>query len=89
MTTGSATHPHRIALVAAAVLLVASATAAPLFHAGKIETPTPAEEKFADAPDGVDPVVTGPRTADLRERQQVLNCESAVWPNVPLGCYPG
>ena len=47
-----------------------------------------AEEAFPDAPFGVDPVVTGPSTASFKKRQQAFNCGKAVWPNVPLGCYP-
>ncbi len=47
-----------------------------------------ASELFADAPYGVDPVVTGPVSASLRERQQRLNCDAATWPHIPRGCYP-
>ena len=47
-----------------------------------------ASEIFADAPYGVDPIVTGPVSAQFRERRQLLGCEAATWPNVPRGCYP-
>lgn len=47
-----------------------------------------AAQKFASAPDGVDPVVTGPVSAQFRERQRAFDCERAVWPDIPLACYP-
>jgi len=47
-----------------------------------------AEQMFADAPDGVDPVVTGPVSAAFKQRQKDANCDTAVWPNVPRVCYP-
>ena len=47
-----------------------------------------AEQLFADAPDGVDPVVTGPVSAAFKQRQQDAGCDSAVWPKIPAVCYP-
>jgi len=47
-----------------------------------------AEQMFADAPDGVDPVVTGPVSAAFKQRRKDANCDTAVWPNVPRACYP-
>ncbi|WP_292418657.1 hypothetical protein [Mesorhizobium sp.] len=47
-----------------------------------------AEQMFADAPDGVDPIVTGPVSAAFKQRQKDANCDTAVWPNVPAACYP-
>ncbi|CAH2403923.1 hypothetical protein [Mesorhizobium ventifaucium] len=47
-----------------------------------------AAQLFADAPDGVDPVVTGPVSAAFKQRQEAANCDSAVWPNIPTVCYP-
>lgn len=47
-----------------------------------------AEQVFADAPDGVDPMVTGPVSASFKQRQDTANCDSAVWPNIPMVCYP-
>ena len=47
-----------------------------------------ASEIFADAPHGVDPVVTGPVSAQFRERRELLRCDAATWPDVPRGCYP-
>jgi hypothetical protein len=90
------------ALVALALLpgLVAPGSAAPeggfMTARAEITAPEkpvqPAEpdtrEAFADAPFGVDPVVTGPVSAAFREKQERLNCEAAKWPHVPRGCYP-
>ncbi|MDX8516283.1 hypothetical protein RFM70_30895 [Mesorhizobium sp. VK23E] len=47
-----------------------------------------AQQMFADAPDGVDPIVTGPVSAAFKQRQKAADCDSAVWPNVPAVCYP-
>jgi hypothetical protein len=47
-----------------------------------------AEQLFADAPDGVDPMVTGPVSAAFKQRQKTANCDSAVWPKIPAVCYP-
>jgi hypothetical protein len=46
------------------------------------------QERFAGAPDGVDPIVTGPVSASFRKRQIALDCDHAVWPSIPAGCYP-
>jgi hypothetical protein len=51
-------------------------------------TTTQAQKLFPDAPDGVDPMVTGPVSAEFRARQQATGCEQAEWPNVPAECYP-
>jgi hypothetical protein len=53
-----------------------------------VQSDTPAEKAFPDAPDGVDPMVTGPASASLEERQAATRCAEAVWPNIPLDCYP-
>lgn len=47
-----------------------------------------AQQMFADAPDGVDPIVTGPVSAAFKQRQKDANCDTAVWPNIPRACYP-
>ena len=47
-----------------------------------------AEQAFADAPYGVDPMVTGPTTASFKQKQAIAGCSEAIWPNVPLDCYP-
>lgn len=62
------------------------AAAAPLM-APNASTELP-QERFAGAPDGVDPIVTGPVSASFRKRQIALDCENAVWPSIPAGCYP-
>jgi len=50
--------------------------------------PQTAEQMFADAPDGVDPVVTGPVSAAFKQKQRAAGCDSAVWPKIPAVCYP-
>ena len=47
-----------------------------------------AAKAFADAPDGVDPMVTGPVSATFRQRQEAAGCSEAVWPDIPMACYP-
>ncbi|TPN43832.1 hypothetical protein FJ976_27000 [Mesorhizobium sp. B1-1-9] len=81
-----------IASAAFAVLLAANAaqSAATLKEARPalpIDAPS-AQQAFADAPDGVDPMVTGPVSAAFKQRQDAANCDSAVWPNIPMVCYP-
>lgn len=46
------------------------------------------QDRFVGAPDGVDPVVTGPVSASFRKKQIALGCDRAVWPHIPVGCYP-
>ncbi|MDX8525184.1 hypothetical protein RFM68_11745 [Mesorhizobium sp. MSK_1335] len=73
------------------VLVAAGAaqSAAALREAGPISPPAQtAQQMFADAPDGVDPVVTGPVSAAFKQRQKDANCDNAVWPNIPRACYP-
>ncbi|MGX5850503.1 hypothetical protein ACWGTO_25820 [Mesorhizobium sp. PL10] len=80
-----------IASVAFAALLAANAaqSAATLKEANPAATSDQtAEQMFADAPDGVDPVVTGPVSASFKRRQQAAGCDSAVWPKIPTVCYP-
>lgn len=48
---------------------------------------TQAEKLFPDAPDGVDPVVTGPVSAAFKQRQADAGCDKATWPNVPAACF--
>ena len=47
-----------------------------------------AEERYDDAPFGVDPIVTGPVSKEFRERRLAAGCDSARWPNIPIACYP-
>lgn len=49
---------------------------------------TAAEEAFSDADYGVDPVVTGPTSASFRKQQAEAGCDEAIWPEIPLACYP-
>ncbi|RWM25116.1 MAG: hypothetical protein E5X74_18045 [Mesorhizobium sp.] len=80
------------AWAALGVLLAAgvaqSATA--LRETGSIQPPDAktAQQMFADAPDGVDPIVTGPVSAAFKQRQKAAHCDTAVWPNIPATCYP-
>jgi hypothetical protein len=63
---------------------------------GEVETILPAPSlpvpdelaDYADAPDGVDPLVTGPVSTAFKQRQQAANCGEAVWPNIPRTCFP-
>jgi hypothetical protein len=49
---------------------------------------TAAEQLFPDAPDGVDPMVTGPVSASFKARQAEAGCDKARWPDIPAACYP-
>ena len=90
------THPVTISRsifvwAALAVVLAAGATqSAPTLKETRPALPSDrtAEQLFADAPDGVDPVVTGPVRAAFKQRQKTANCDSAVWPKIPTVCYP-
>lgn len=75
-------------IVTTTVLATALAVAGAAVDSGRINDPTPAERVYADAPQGVDPMVTGPVSAAYRERQAQNDCGRAVWPDVPLACYP-
>ncbi|MER8424082.1 MULTISPECIES: hypothetical protein [unclassified Mesorhizobium] len=81
-----------LACSALAVLLAAGAAqSAASFKETRTALPSDkrsAEQLFADAPDGVDPVVTGPVSAAFKQRQQNAGCDGAVWPNIPVVCYP-
>ncbi|MER9331026.1 hypothetical protein NKJ26_10800 [Mesorhizobium sp. M0152] len=83
---------HILAWAALAVLLAAGAaqSAAALKEANPALPPEPrtAQQMFADAPDGVDPIVTGPVSAAFKQRQRDAGCDSAVWPKIPAACYP-
>jgi hypothetical protein len=46
------------------------------------------EDRFDDAPYGIDPIVTGPVSAAFKKQQEALHCAQAVWPNIPAACYP-
>lgn len=82
------------ALLAGAVAIAGLGYAATgTFPGGSVEvleptTLTRAEIEFPDAPYGVDPVVTGPRTSSFKDMQARADCDKAVWPDIPIGCYP-
>lgn len=84
----------RTGLVAGAAfaVLLAAGTAHSLtrsdYEVRTLLTASAAEELFADAPAGVDPMVTGPVSASFKKRQRDAGCDRAVWPNVPGACYP-
>jgi len=67
---------------------VAHSTGSREAGSGVLGTPTPAEDAFADAPFGVDPVVTGPTSVAFKTRREAMGCDKANWPNIPLACYP-
>lgn len=86
----------RIALplagVALAVVLATSGAQSAATRISPLVEPEPvfplAEQMFSDAPDGVDPVVTGPVSTAFRTRQAQAGCDKAKWPNIPVSCYP-
>jgi hypothetical protein len=49
---------------------------------------TAAEQAFPDTDYGVDPMVTGPTSASFKKQQAEAGCDKAVWPDIPLACYP-
>ena len=49
---------------------------------------TAAQNLYPDAPDGVDPITTGPVSQELRDRRKAARCDDARWPNIPVACYP-
>lgn len=57
-------------------------------RAGGEAPPSDVAKLFADAPDGVDPIVTGPVSAAFSRKQATAGCDTAVWPNIPAVCYP-
>ncbi len=81
-----------LAAMAAFAAVIAAGTAHSLtrgdYGAETALTASAAEELFADAPAGVDPMVTGPVSASFKKRQRDAGCDRAKWPNVPVACYP-
>lgn len=55
---------------------------------GDVAVTPDATAMFADAPDGVDPIVTGPVSVSFRQQQAEAGCDKAVWPKIPAACYP-
>jgi hypothetical protein len=88
-------HPTSLILLVGAVLLLAPAAPGaqrpddPRFQP-RLEQKhaTAAQQLYPDAPDGVDPVVTGPVSREFRARQKSARCDEARWPNIPVECYP-
>lgn len=80
----------RLALPGALVAMLAIASGAtPLAGTGPEEAlPVDRASLFPDAPYGVDPVVTGPVSAQFRQTREIFGCDRAVWPNIPAACYP-
>ncbi|CAM5558558.1 hypothetical protein ATER59S_04645 [Aquamicrobium terrae] len=76
------------ACAALAVLLASAAARSAATHGNDPAAATAAQQLFPDAPDGVDPVVTGPVSAAFRQRQADAGCDKAVWPQIPAQCYP-
>lgn len=75
-------HILSAAALAAAVAIAGDAVTAPDAN------PTAAELAYADAPYGVDPMVTGPVGKGFETRRQIAGCDLARWPDIPLACYP-
>jgi hypothetical protein len=72
-----------------AALVLAVAVAGGAFARPPVDLmPTSAELAYADAPYGVDPIVTGPVSRDFRARQVETGCDEARWPDIPVACYP-
>lgn len=85
----SSFHRFAVAATGAALLLAAGVAHSTGSRATGDPSRTAAEEAFADAPYGVDPIVTGPTSASFTTLQKEAGCASAVWPDIPLICYPG
>ncbi len=76
-------------IVNTVALVLAVAVAGGAFDPGRADhAPTEAEIAYADAPYGVDPVVTGPVSDDFRIRRENAGCDRAQWPEIPVECYP-
>jgi len=87
------TRTLRTTAATSAVALLLAAGVAHSTASRSVEKPvlmaqTAAEKAFPDAEFGVDPMVTGPVSASFKEKQIRANCAAAVWPDIPLGCYP-
>jgi len=81
----------RTTVATSAIALLLAAGVAHSTGTRQIEAPFPptaAEEAFADADYGVDPMVTGPTSVAFERRQADLGCAQAAWPDIPLPCYP-
>ncbi|QKV19936.1 hypothetical protein [Oricola thermophila] len=72
----------------AAFVLAVAVTGGAFAPAPAERAPTAAELAFSDAPYGVDPIVTGPVSGKFRAERDRAGCEDAVWPDIPVSCYP-
>jgi hypothetical protein len=84
---------YRATAGTAVVALLLAAGVAHSTDTRRIDAPvavaeTAAEEAFSDAPYGVDPMVTGPTSVSFKKTQAENGCATAVWPDIPLPCYP-
>jgi len=76
-------------IVNTTALVLAVAVAGGAFAPEPVEPEqTAAEVAYADAPYGVDPVVTGPTSGAFKAQRESAGCDGARWPDVPLECYP-
>lgn len=82
----------RLTAVLAALTVLLAAGVANSTGTRQVDGPrlaqTGAEQAFADAPYGVDPMVTGPTSASFKKQQAEAACDIVAWPNIPLDCYP-
>lgn len=77
-----------MAVAAMALMLAVGGARSAAPRAEAVQPVTPAEQLFPDAPDGVDPMTTGPVSASFRKQQAEADCTDAVWPDIPAACYP-
>jgi hypothetical protein len=77
-----------VALTALAVMLAVGGARSAATHGDQPRIATEAEALYPDAPDGVDPMTTGPVSASFKTRQAEAGCFDAVWPDIPAACYP-
>lgn len=76
-------------IVNTTALILAVAVAGGAFAPEPIDRePTGAELAYADAPYGVDPIVTGPVSEEFKARQDKAGCGRVRWPDIPVECYP-
>lgn len=71
-----------------AILAAAVTIGGGMIDTGETGRPSEAKVAFADAPYGVDPIVTGPTSASFKAQQEIAGCDRAEWPDVPVACYP-
>jgi hypothetical protein len=76
-------------IVNTTALILAVAVAGGAFAPDPVDRDlTGAELAFADAPYGVDPIVTGPVSEEFKARRDNAGCDNVRWPDIPLECYP-